>query len=123
MACILVIDDEPELRKVLRDILIQAGYEVVEAGDGREGLQQCQERPIDVVITDILMPVHAGFEMIRTLRTLAPAVKIIAMSGGGPLRNLNLLTVATQVGAHRVLPKPMRVMDLLEAVQTLLAEP
>ncbi|HSN04989.1 MAG TPA: response regulator, partial [Nitrospira sp.] len=56
MATILVIDDEESIRGLLRDILSKAGYRVLEASDGREGLATYQKEPVDLVIMDLLMP-------------------------------------------------------------------
>jgi CheY-like chemotaxis protein len=65
MARILIIDDEADLRTTLRDILEAQGYEVIEANDGREGLQRSLLAPIDLVITDLLMPEQEGMETIQ----------------------------------------------------------
>jgi len=123
MVCILVIDDDQQLRLLFRQLLERAGYEVVEASDGCEGVQCFQARPMDLVITDLLMPKQNGFETIRMLQTLAPSLKIIAVSGGGTQGSSDVLHVAAALGAHRTLQKPVRLQDLLGAVQQLLAEP
>ena len=123
MACILVIDDQDELRETLREILEEAGYEVHEARNGRAGLACCQAHAIDLVLTDLLMPEQEGLETIQQLQTLQPIPKIIAMSGGGQTGRLDFLQVATVFGAHHTLQKPVRARDLLTAVQRLLGGP
>jgi CheY-like chemotaxis protein len=123
MATILVIDDEPQVRAAVREVLEGAGYAVVEAGEGREGLHCCQTYPVDLVITDIHMPGQDGLETIRALKTLRPQVAIIAMTSGGYTGALDELTAATLLGAHRTLWKPMRRAELLGAVRALLAVP
>ena len=96
--------------------------EVCEAGDGAEGLQQFQTHAVDLVLTDMRMPKLNGFALLRTLRTQAPAVSIVAMSGGGHLSNTELLTQAAALGADRIIQKPIRLGDLLAMVRELLGE-
>ena len=122
MACILVIDDNDELRVTLGEILEGAGYEVREASNGREGLACYQAHAIDLVVTDLLMPEQEGLETIQQLRTMQPIPQIIAMSGGGQTGRLDFLHAATLLGADRTLQKPVRARDLLTAVQSLLGE-
>ena len=67
MATILIIDDEEIVRVLLRSALEEAGYEVTEAANGREGLELYRQRPIHLVITDILMPEMNGLDMLLEL--------------------------------------------------------
>lgn len=120
MACILLIDDEPHVRDVLRRILEGASHQVIEATNGREALQYYQTTPIDVIITDILMPEQDGLETIQALRRHAPQAKIIAMSGGGQMGLLDLLPVAEKLGAQCTIRKPLRRHELLAAVHQVL---
>ena len=120
MARILVIDDDEQLRRMLCLALGREGYVVVEAGDGNEGLHQLREAPVDLIITDLLMPEKEGLETIMDIRREFPDVKIIAMSGGGQARNLNFLRVAERLGAQRTMSKPFHIHALLAVVQELL---
>ena len=122
MSCILLIDDEPTLRNMYRQLLSRAGYEVCEACDGGEGLQQFQTHPVDLVLTDMCLPKQDGFALLRTLRTQTPAVKIVAMSGGGQMGDTDLLTQAASLGADRIFQKPIPLRDLLAMVRELLGE-
>jgi len=119
MIRILLIDDDALARDMLRQMLERAGYDVVEAANGREGLQQYQATAIDLIITDILMPDQDGLETILELRRLAPEAKIIAISGGGQSGLLDLLPVAAKLGAQRTLWKPLRRLELLAAIRQL----
>lgn len=121
MACILVIDDDPELRDIMRRVLEGAGYTVLEARTGREGLHHCQTSPIALVITDMFLPDHDGVDLLRALQTWVPVPKIIAISGGGRLRDREALVLARELGADRVWHKPVSLMDLLATVRALLA--
>ena len=115
MALILIIDDEPLMTRLCQEILEQAGYEVILAPNGHEGLQLFRQQPIDLVITDVFMPLQDGLEVIMTLRRERPTIPIIAITGndGGS----RFLTVAKQLGAHHTLTKPFTPTDLIQAVQ------
>ena len=122
MACILLIDDEESCRVTLRKILETAGHDVVEAADGREGLERYRENPADVVITDILMPQMEGIEMILMLKQEYPDAKIIAISGGGAIDKKTLLTWVAKIGAQDVLAKPFKAKEIVGAVRRVLGE-
>lgn len=80
-ARILVVDDDPDVRLVLRRMLEPDGYEIGEAGHGREALEVVGNRPFDLVITDLIMPEQEGIETIQALHQRYPQMKIIAISG------------------------------------------
>ncbi len=121
MAQILVIDDEPQVRRLLQTILERAGHDVFEAADGMEGLMTARARQPDLVVTDILMPNKEGIETIRELRREVPALPILVISGdpGSAL----YLEMAKLLGAHAALTKPFRATELLRAVEGLLRPP
>ena len=115
MATILIIDDDHQIRALLRKILENAGYDVIEARNGREGLQLFRQTPPALVITDLLMPDHDGLEVIMAVRRTAPTVRIIAFSGGEG--SLDCLAPAQLLGAHRTMRKPISMAELLQAVR------
>lgn len=118
MPSVLVVDDEGAIRQLIREALGQAGYEVSEARDGKEGLARYRQAPADLVIMDILMPDQDGLESILTLRREFPTAKIIAITGGSDMIGiLNFLDVAKMLGARRTLQKPFDMKHLLEVVQ------
>jgi two-component system chemotaxis response regulator CheY len=120
MATILIIDDEKPIRRLLRKTLEGAGYEVIEARNGQEGLRLYRLRPTDLVITDLLTPENDGLESIHILRREYPGAKIVAMTGG--TGESNFLDTATVLGAHRTLAKPFSLVQLLGTVRTELEE-
>jgi len=73
------VDEEPGVRKLLRNVLAGAGYHVFEADDGREAVRQVESSEIDLVIMDLAMPVQDGIETIQALRRVRPRLRIIAM--------------------------------------------
>ena len=116
MPSVLVVDDEDQIRQLIRETLEQAGYEVQEARDGKEGLEQYRLRPADLVIMDILMPDQDGLESIMTLRREFPTSRVIAITGGSDMIGiLNFLDVAKMLGARRTLQKPFEMKTLLDA--------
>ncbi len=117
---ILLIDDEAAVRIGLRRLLETSGYEVMEAANGREGLRKYREAPSDVIITDLFMPEQEGLETIRMLRQDTPDAKIIAISGGMRNVKFDMLHAAKQLGAQKILTKPIEREALLGAVRGVL---
>jgi len=116
MARVLIIDDEDLLRETVRDMLEEAGHEVVEEADGAAGIRSFRESPAEIVITDIIMPKKDGIHTIWELKQMRPDVKIIAISGGVPGGPRSDLPLAESYGAQRTLQKPFTQAELLRAV-------
>ena len=109
-----MVDDEPAQRFALRRIFERAGHEVADAGDGAAALRAVRESPPDLVVTDIMMPVMSGDELIRRLR-VEPAtagIRILAASGDPSLA----------VGADAVISKPYKWEHLTKVADGLLRE-
>ena len=121
MATILLIDDDDLLRGALMQSLVNAGHKVIEASDGLQGCELARSMPVDIVLTDLVMPVQEGVETILTLRRERPKLPIIAMSGG--VTNSRLyLDIAGKIGARRMLPKPFMPKAMIALVDQVLAE-
>jgi CheY-like chemotaxis protein len=124
MGRILVIDDDDQVRSMLKHTLEKEGHQVTEAADGKTGLRlfQQMETP-DLVITDIIMPEIGGIDTILALRSQNPDVKIIAISGGGTERGSDVcLDFAERIGAQLTLEKPIRHQALLDAIKKMLGQ-
>lgn len=119
---VLLVDDDSGIRKLVRRVLVRAGYEVVESVNGMNALQQIQAGRFDLLITDIVMPDMDGLELIRKLRSSHPHVPILAMSGGGKVPAPVYLRLAEALGAGKVLAKPFEIPTLLEAISFLVSE-
>lgn len=118
---VLVIEDNRDMRDLLRVILEGAGYAVDLAEDGEAGLNALRSRPADLIVTDIFMPNRDGLELIPQLRADYPAAKVLAISGGGLLvKGAGYLDTAREIGAHSILAKPFDRQDLLRAASALL---
>ena len=117
MASILVVDDDEQMRGVIREALEQAGYAVEEARSGKEGVERYRATQADVVLMDILMPDQDGLETIVAFRREFPSSRIIAMTGGGDkIGTLNFLEVAKMLGACGVLQKPFQLQTLVDTI-------
>lgn len=115
---ILVIDDDAAVRKFIATTLKRENYSVYEAENGEEGLRVFQEeRDIAVIITDLIMPEKEGIETIIELKKLNPAVKIMAISGGGKVGPENYLVLADALGANATLKKPFSGKELLMSLK------
>ena len=121
VARILAIDDDNSIRKLLCLVLKDAGYEVSEASNGRIALEMQRESPAELIITDIFMPEKEGTEFIMDMSVEFPKVKVIAMSGGGNIEGVDFLNLAENLGALKTFRKPFKQVDLLAAVEELLA--
>jgi len=123
---ILVVDDVDGVRRELTLLLEEEGYDVDQAANGKEALNFLQEYPIDLVVTDILMPDVDGIILIKEIKEKYPQIKVIAISGGGKLIKLegehNYLSSAKLIGANAVLKKPFNSDELLVLVKSLLEE-
>lgn len=114
---ILVVDDESDLREIIRHVLTAAGHRVAEAGNGAEATKIFGREAFDIVITDVIMPEKDGMQVISELRKKRPDVRIVAMSGGGHVSRDQYLKLAKALGAHAVLEKPFSNQALLAAVE------
>ena len=117
---ILVVDDDPLIRKTLQLYLELAGHRVRLAGNGREAVAALSEAIPDVVILDIFMPEMDGFETLRQIRQPVGKARILAISGGGSREHGHFLSMAAKLGADGVLKKPFTASRLMSAVETLL---
>jgi DNA-binding response OmpR family regulator len=123
MKRILLIEDDENIRKMLRLSLESYGYAVTEACDGKQGLASYRASPADLVITDLVMPEKEGLETIRDLRKANPLVKIIAMSGGSRSSAGENLKMAKLLGAAALISKPFEMGKFAETIAGLLGKP
>jgi DNA-binding response OmpR family regulator len=123
MARILLIEDDNEVRTMLRLTLAHFGHIVIEACNGKEGLELFKCANVDLVITDIVMPEKEGLAVLIELRERqVPPVKIIAISGGGRQKAGDYLRLAKLMGAARVLAKPFSNEVLIAMIDELLPQ-
>ncbi|MEX2450393.1 MAG: response regulator [Rhodospirillales bacterium] len=121
MAKILIIDDDPFIRLILRRILEKEGYEVVETDDGGLAVDLQKEHGTDVLIVDMVMPKKNGMDVIADMKAAFPDIDIIAMSGDQQRGEENVFEKAIETGAAKTLLKPITADTLLAAVEACLA--
>jgi DNA-binding response OmpR family regulator len=112
MATVLLVDDDPRTRDVLKRRLLVEGYQVVEAGDAAAALQRFHETTPDFVVADLRLPGASGDQLIGDLRTVHGSTRIIAISGA-PER---LAALSAMESPIRTLVKPFTSEQLLEAL-------
>ncbi|HSE35871.1 MAG TPA: response regulator [Blastocatellia bacterium] len=113
---ILVVEDNPEAREMVSFILAAEGFSVVTAEDGEAALELVENKPPDLIITDIQMPNLDGIEMIKRLRgQFKMPIVVMSAFGSGATQE------AIDAGANRSAPKPMKVDFLLKLIKQLLA--
>jgi DNA-binding NtrC family response regulator len=121
MAMILIMDDEAQIRKMLKKVLEKNGYDVIEAVNGNQGIKLYKELLPELIITDLIMPEKEGLESIRELKKINPDVKIIAMSGGGIVDPKVYLNLAVKLGAVHTFAKPVDNENLLSTIKEILS--
>jgi DNA-binding response OmpR family regulator len=115
-----VVDDEAELRDIVGRVLIGAGHQVTCAANGEEASRALSGQDFDVILTDVIMPEKDGMQVIVEARRTRPAMRIVAMSGGGHVGREQYLKMAKSLGAHAVLEKPFGGDELIAAINTVM---
>lgn len=116
MNTILVVEDDPSCAAMLRSALTAFGHQVVLAPDGKQALRLYDPQAINVAVVDLMMPEMDGMELILKLQERDPAVRVIAMTGGGRGKPEAYLRMAERLGAVKSIAKPFPLEDLRQAV-------
>ncbi|MCB0281242.1 MAG: response regulator [Calditrichae bacterium] len=118
---LMVVDDDDQLRNLLKEIFSRINYQVITACDGADALKKMMQVKVDLVILDLIMPEKEGIETLSDIRVNYPETKIMAVSGGSHQLNAPmLLNIAQTLGADDVLKKPFDLNEIIEAVDKLL---
>jgi CheY-like chemotaxis protein len=123
MAVILIVDDDPTVRLIAKELLRVGGHAVLEAEDGDDALKIADAITVDLVVLDMLMPNKDGLEAIFELRKRQPHIRILAISSGGRMDQGLLLRTAMAFGADESLEKPLRLETFSRIVNQLLDRP
>jgi DNA-binding NtrC family response regulator len=113
MASILIVDDDPEMRALLLDVLGNEGYDVVEARDGTEAVLALRARKFDLIIMDKNMPGPSGLDLLPGFRRVCPGTQIIMMTAFGDVASY---MEAAEKGAVEYLFKPFRMGEMKAAI-------
>src|SRR5215813_4792544 len=106
---ILVVDDEPGIRRYLQTVLELDSYRVSTAYDGEEALSKIQREQPDVVLLDMVMPGPDGLETLRRIREARPTTKVVMLSC---VRDTRKVAMAMRLGAHDYLSKPVQKEEM-----------
>lgn len=120
MSVILIIEDDKELREMIKTALIRKDHIVLEAENGKEALIHFKPSVTDLVITDLIMPDEDGLKVIMKIREMKKGIKLIAISGGGKAGPGGYLNLAKALGADAVYSKPFSINDLISKIENLL---
>ena len=120
MARILIVDDDPDIGIMLKQLLERHGHEASAVLNGHKALESLELSPFDIVITDIIMPEMDGIELIMAIRVKYTQLKVIAISGGGRINSDVYLQMARLMKVRHTLQKPIKADDLLTAIKDLL---
>jgi two-component system KDP operon response regulator KdpE len=117
---VLVVEDEPRVGAMLRDVLVELGYTVTVASQGAEALQLVPVFEPDVVLLDLLMPEMSGVEVLAHLRRDYPTLRVVIMSGN---EDVEVARATLRVGAFDYLGKPFKIDALARVVAAAVARP
>ncbi len=121
MKSILLVDDAPAVLFSLRSVLEGENFKVLEAGDGVQALDILGTEAVDLIVTDLWMPKLDGVELLKRLRAGNATIKVIAITGGGPHKPIDVSAALAETwGADAVLHKPFDNADLINAINRLL---
>lgn len=120
MARILVVDDDPVIRGLLRVRLEALGHRVDEAEDGEEGIEAIRRGGVDLLVSDIVMPHKGGIEALIEIRGEFPDLKTIVVTGHSPTESEAFQNVVRHFGASRVFTKPLDIDRFLEAIDEMM---
>ena len=116
---LLIVEDEPEMRDLLRKVLEKEGYRVSVAGDGREASGRIAREDFDLIVTDMLMPSVGGIELLEVIQRSHPALPVIIVTAFG---DWDSYSRALALGATAFISKPLRMSELTAAVHAALAK-
>jgi len=115
---LLIVEDEEMAREVLVQALEAMGFDTLAAGNGREALEVLKSNEVDLIVSDIYMPLMNGLDLLRTLRQEGSSVPVILITGFDPT---DAYQIAREHGASGILVKPFRLMQLRGAIDDVFA--
>jgi DNA-binding response OmpR family regulator len=115
---VLLADDDQSVLEALGAVLESEGFEVIRAADGHQAVKMFYERPADLVLLDLNMPVKGGWDTLERLKTINPFLPVIVITA-----RPNAPATAQAAGAAGFMQKPLNIRVLLDAMWELLAQP
>lgn len=117
MSHVLVVDDDPMFRLMLRTFLNKNKFTVTEAATGKEGMKQVRENTFDILLTDLRLPDHDGIELLQESRKLHPQMPVLLMTSFGDVKTA---VRAMKLGAYEYVTKPVNPDEILMTMQAAL---
>ncbi len=117
---VLVVEDDGDLRRAMRDVFMMRGFAVNSARDGQDGLKLALSDRYDVVVTDVRMPGISGIDLTRRILLHRPGFRVIVITA---YPEWNVSAAAAEAGASRVIVKPISLAKLAEIIEQLAAGP
>lgn len=118
-AHLLIAEDDPEMRDLLRKVLEKEGYHVSLVANGREAAVSLAHDEFDLIVTDMLMPNDGGLELLQNIRRAHPTLPVIIITAFGDWGSYSR---ALELGAAAFISKPLKMAELIAAIQTALAD-
>jgi len=115
---VMLVDDDADLRCMVRRFLESMSHTVIDADGGRTAMQKLGSATVDVIVSDMYMPDGDGLDLVRQVSKRWPEIRLIMVSSGGTLGLCDLLPVARSLGAFATLRKPIKLRSLLEAIES-----
>lgn len=123
-AHVLIVEDDPLLRRYLEDALQECGYATHSATNGREAAEWLQSHSVDLVLTDVLMPEQDGVRLVAELKRLQAHLPVVAMSGRGRADlSIDSLSLVRAMGVDATLEKPFSLAELERTLAFVLHQP
>ena len=123
MAHVLVVDDDADVRALVRRVVGKLGHQVSDVADGKEALRLLEATRFDLIISDVYMADMDGMELLVRIQQLHWYVPVVMISGGGYMVRDEVLKMAAACGAVATLDKPFSVEQLRSTVEPLLPPP
>jgi CheY-like chemotaxis protein len=120
MPGVLIVEDDKELREMLKLSLLRKNYTVFEAENGKAAITHFKPQITDLVVTDLIMPEEDGLKVVIKLKEIKPSLKIIAISGGGKVGPGSYLNLAKALGADAIYSKPFSINELISKIEQLM---
>ena len=116
-ARILLVEDDSTLSFIISDALEREGFEVISADNGSEGLDKFRTENPEIIVTDVMMPKVDGFEMVRKIRMIAPAVPVLFLTARTALDDV---VKGFELGGNDYIRKPFQILELVVRIKALL---
>ncbi len=116
MANVLIVDDEPQIREIVKEVLVQNGHRVAEASDGLEAIERLQNSFFNLIVSDFTMPQMGGLGILKHLRKNGIRTPVLILSGS-TISGLEDETQLKELGAYAIIHKPIELDELMDHVR------